>query len=305
MEQGRAVTNSGSLSGTAARSAMRDGQSGLPSRLIRLARQNLIGAFGLLLVVLLVVIAIFAEQLSPFDPNAQVGKRLTPPNEQYILGLDQLGRDVLSRLIYGTRVALGVSATSVGIALVIGGGLGLLAGYYGGVLDNGIMRVMDLMFTVPSFVLALALAGIMGASLTTVIIAVAVVTIPAIARLTRAPVLSVREGEYVTSARVVGADNVRIMGRHVLPNVMGPIIVQTTIAVADAILIEAGLSFLGLGVQAPATSWGNMLGTGRSFMELANGLSVFPGIAIMLAVLAFNLAGDGLRDVLDPRLRRA
>src|SRR6266852_4035005 len=252
-----------------------------------IVRRNLIGALGVLVVVVLVLVALFADRLSPFEPNAQVGTRLTPPNAQYVLGLDQLGRDVLSRIIYGARVALQVSLASVGVSVVVGSGLGVLSGYYGGMLDNALMRVMDVLFTLPSFVLALALTGILGPSLPNVVLAV------------------VREAEFVTSARAVGARDERIMLLHVLPNVLAPVIVQTTVSIADAILIEAGLSFLGLGVQPPDASWGNMLGTGRTFMELANGLSVFPGAAIMLAVLGFNFAGDGLRDALDPRLRGA
>jgi ABC-type dipeptide/oligopeptide/nickel transport system permease subunit len=270
---------------------------------LRLARRNVIGAFGVLVVVALFAIAAFAGRLSPYDPNAQVGKRLSPPGGNHLLGVDQLGRDVLSRLIHGTRVALGISVTSVGLSVIAGTTLGLLAGYFGGRVDNAIMRVMDLMFTLPSFVLALALTGVMGPTLQNVIIAIAIVTTPTIARITRGPVLAVRELEFVASARAAGGSDRRVMFRHVLPNVTAPIIVQTTVSIADAILIEAGLSFLGLGVQAPLTSWGNMLGTGRNFMELANGLSVFPGAAIVLAVLGFNFAGDGLRDVLDPRLR--
>lgn len=270
----------------------------------RIGRTNLIGTLGLVLVVSLTLIAIFAPQLSPHDPNAQVGKRLTEPGAQYLLGLDQLGRDELSRLIFGARVSLGVSVVSVAIALLIGSTLGLLSGYYGGALDIVIMRVMDLMFTLPSFVLALALAGILGPALPNVIVAIAFVTVPTIARITRAPVLALREAEFVHSARAVGANDRRIILRHILPNTLAPLIVQATVSISDAILIEAGLSFLGLGVQAPDTSWGNMLGSGRDYMELANGLSVFPGAAIMLAVLGFNLAGDGLRDVLDPRLRK-
>jgi peptide/nickel transport system permease protein len=259
--------------------------------------------FGLVIVLIIVFVAIFAEVLSPYDPNAQIAPRLSPPSQEYPLGVDQNGRDVLSRLIYGSRVALEVSVISVGISLLVGTTLGLVAGYYGGTLDNIIMRVMDMLFTLPSFVLALALIGVLGPSLPNVIIAITVVTVPSIARVTRGPVLAVREMEYVESARTCGANDVRIMFRHILPNVMAPVIVQSTISIADAILIEAALSFLGLGVPAPATSWGNMLGQGRRYMELANGLSIFPGIAIMLAVLGFNLAGDGLRDILDPRLR--
>jgi peptide/nickel transport system permease protein len=257
------------------------------------------------IVLLMVFAALFAGQLAPYDPNAQVGKRLLPPGEQFKLGTDQLGRDVLSRLIFGSRVALGVGASSVGIALVLGVSLGLLAGYYSGLLDTSIMRLMDLMFTLPTLVLALALAGVLGPGLLNVIIAIAVVTLPTFARMTRAPVLGLRNSEFVTSARVVGANDRRVMWRHVLPNIIGLVIVQATIAIADAILIEAALGFLGLGVQPPAVSWGNMLGTGRSYLELANGLSIFPGAAIMVAVLGFNFAGDGLRDMLDPRLKRS
>ena len=270
---------------------------------MRSVRRNLVGVLGLTVVLSLIAVAVLAEQLSPHDPNAQVGRRLSHPGGRNILGLDQLGRDVLSRLIFGARVSLIVSIVSVGLSLLVGMSLGLVAGYYGGVTDNVIMRAMDLMFTLPSFVLAIALAGILGPSLTNVIIAVAIVTTPTIARVTRGPVLAARELEFVISARAAGAADGRIMFHHVLPNVVAPIIVQATVSIADAILIEAGLSFLGLGVQAPLTSWGNMLGSGRNFMELANGLSVFPGAAIMLAVLGFNFAGDGLRDVLDPRLR--
>lgn len=270
---------------------------------MRSVRRNLVGVLGLTVVLSLIAVAVFAGQLSPHDPNAQVGRRLSPPGGRNILGLDQLGRDVLSRLIFGARVSLIVSIVSVGLSLLVGMSLGLVAGYYGGVTDNVIMRAMDLMFTLPSFVLAIALAGILGPSLTNVILAVAIVTTPTIARVTRGPVLAARELEFVISARAAGAADGRIMFHHVLPNVVAPIIVQATVSIADAILIEAGLSFLGLGVQAPHTSWGNMLGSGRNFMELANGLSVFPGAAIMLAVLGFNFAGDGLRDVLDPRLR--
>lgn len=269
----------------------------------RLARRNAIGVVGALVVLALLLTAIFAPQLSPYEPNAQVGKRLTEPNAQYPLGLDQLGRDELSRIVFGARVSLAISVTSVAIALAVGATIGLLGGYYGGWFDSLAMRVMDLMFTLPSFVLALALTGILGADLPNVILAIAFVTIPSIARITRAPVLIVREAEYVAGARVAGARDSRIVFRHVLPNVMAPLIVQTTVSIADAILIEAALSFLGLGVQPPDTSWGTMLGTGRSYMEIANGLSIFPGVAIMLAVLGFNFAGDGLRDYLDPRLR--
>jgi peptide/nickel transport system permease protein len=266
-------------------------------------RRNLLGAIGAGIVVVLILIALAAPWLSPFDPNSQVGTRLTPPAPPHLLGLDQLGRDELSRLIYGTRTALIVSASSVGIALLIGGGLGLLSGFYRGWLDAVAMRLMDVLFTLPSIILAIALAGILGATLQNVVLAIAIVTAPSLARIARAPTLVVREMDFVLGARACGAGDLRILLRYVLPNVLAPVVVQTTVCVASAIIIEASLGFLGLGVPPPAVSWGNMLGTGRQFLELANGLTIFPGVAIMVTVLGFNFAGDGLRDILDPRLR--
>jgi peptide/nickel transport system permease protein len=269
----------------------------------RIARRNLLGALGAIIVVALVLIALLAGWLSPYDPNAQVGTRLTDPGPGFALGLDQYGRDVLSRLIYGARTSLIISASSVGLALIVGGTLGLLAGYYRGWIDALAMRAMDVLFTLPSIILAIALAGLLGATLQNVILAVALVTAPSLARIARAPTLAVRQAEFVLSARAVGAGDARIMLWHVLPNVLAPIIVQATVSVANAIIIEASLGFLGLGVPPPDVSWGNMLGTGRQFIEIANGLTIFPGLAIMVTVLGFNFAGDGLRDLLDPRLR--
>ena len=272
-------------------------------RLARLAGRNVLGTLGAILVVALVLIAVLAGWLSPYDPNGQIGTRLTEPGAPFLLGLDQYGRDVLSRLVHGARTSLIISASSVGIALLVGGTVGLLAGYYRGWIDTITMRVMDVLFTLPSIILAIALAGLLGASLKNVILAVAIVTAPGLARISRAPTLVAREAEFVLSARASGAGDTRIMVRHVLPNVLAPIIVQATVSVANAIIIEASLGFLGLGVPPPEVSWGNMLGTGRQFIELANGLTIFPGLAIMVTVLGFNFAGDGLRDVLDPRLR--
>lgn len=272
-------------------------------RLVRLGGRNVLGTLGVSIVIALVLIAVLAGWLSPYDPNSQVGTRLTEPGRAYLLGLDQYGRDVLSRLIYGARTSLIISASSVGIALLVGGTLGLLAGFYRGWVDTLAMRVMDVLFTLPSIILAIALAGLLGATLQNVILAVAVVTAPSLARISRAPTLVAREAEFVVSARASGAGDGRIILCHVLPNVLAPIIVQATVSVANAIIIEASLGFLGLGVPPPEVSWGNMLGTGRQFIELANGLTIFPGLAIMVAVLGFNFAGDGLRDVLDPHLR--
>jgi ABC-type dipeptide/oligopeptide/nickel transport system permease subunit len=269
---------------------------------VRRAKANLLGMIGATIVIGLVLIAIAANWISPFDPNAQVGTRLTQPGGTHVLGLDQLGRDVLSRLIFGARTSLIISAASVGIALLIGGGIGLFAGFYRGWLDTTSMRLMDVLFTLPSIILAIALAGLLGATLQNVILAIAVVTTPGLARVTRAPTLVTREMEFVVGARASGAGDLRIIAHHVLPNVLAPVIVQATVSVANAIIIEASLGFLGLGVPPPEVSWGNMLGTGRQFLELANGLTIFPGLAIMVVVLGFNFAGDGLRDLLDPRL---
>jgi peptide/nickel transport system permease protein len=271
--------------------------------LAALARENLLGVTGASIVALLVIVALAANWISPFDPNSQIGARLTLPGAGYALGLDQYGRDVLSRLIFGARTSLIISACSVGLALLLGGGLGILAGYFRGWLDVVAMRLMDVLFTLPSIILAIALAGLLGATLQNVIVAIAVVTAPSLARIARAPTLVTRETEFVISARAMGAGDLRIMLRHVLPNVLAPIIVQATVSIANAIIIEASLGFLGLGVPPPDVSWGNMLGTGRQFLELDNGLTIFPGLAIMITVLGFNFAGDALRDALDPRLR--
>ena len=277
-----------------------------PSRLTRLKRvaaKNPLGAVGAVLIVLLLLAAALADLIAPYDPVSQLARRLTAPNDLYVLGTDEFGRDVLSRIIHGSRISLYVGVVSVGIALGIGGTLGLIAGYFGGWIDNLIMRLMDVMFSIPSLVLAIAITGILGASLRNAMIAIGIVYTPTFARVARGPVLSVVQHEYIQAARTIGARDWRIIARHVLPNVAAPIIVQTTLSLSTAILAEAVLSFLGLGTQPPEPSWGTMLGTGRKFMETAPWVAVFPGLAIMLAVLGFNLLGDGLRDALDPRLK--
>jgi peptide/nickel transport system permease protein len=277
-----------------------------PSRrtmLRRVAAKNPLGVVGAALIVGLVLVALFAGLLAPFDPFAQLARRLTAPGEPYLLGTDEFGRDVFSRIIFGSRISLYVGVVSVGMALGIGGTLGLVAGYFGGWIDNLLMRVMDVMFAIPSLVLAIAISGILGPSLQNAMVAIGIVYTPTFARVARGPVLSVVQQEYVHAARTIGARDWRIIVRHVLPNVTAPIIVQTTLSLSTAILAEAVLSFLGLGTQPPEPSWGTMLSTGRKFMETAPWVAVFPGLAIMLAVLGFNLLGDGLRDALDPRLK--
>ena len=269
----------------------------------RLAAKNPLGVAGAVLIGALLLTAALAGPIAPHEPAAQIARRLTAPGGEYLLGTDEFGRDVFSRIIFGTRISLYVGVVAVSMALLIGGTLGLVAGYFGGWLDNALMRLMDVMFAIPSLVLAIAITGILGPSLTNAMIAIGIVYTPTFARVARGPVLSVVQNEYVTAARTVGARDGRIILRHVLPNVTAPMIVQTTLSLSTAILAEAVLSFLGLGTQPPEPSWGTMLGTGRRFMETAPWVAVFPGLAIMLAVLGFNLLGDGLRDALDPRLK--
>jgi peptide/nickel transport system permease protein len=269
----------------------------------RLVAKNPLGLLGAGLILLLLLTAALADVLAPHDPVAQIARRLTPPGGAYALGTDEFGRDVLSRIIHGTRISLYVGVVSVGIALAIGGTLGLIAGYFGGWIDNLLMRLMDVMFSIPSLVLAIAITGILGPNLRNAMIAIGIVYTPTFARVARGPVLSVIQHEYIAAARTIGARDWRIILQHVLPNVTAPMIVQTTLSLSTAILAEAVLSFLGLGTQPPEPSWGTMLGTGRKFMETAPWVAIFPGAAIMLAVLGFNLLGDGLRDALDPRLK--
>ena len=276
------------------------------SWLFRLWR-NRSGAAGLILIVLFLAAALAgALGLTPYPPNEQHAKdRMQPPSRQYIFGTDEFGRDVYSRLIRGATNSLSIAFVSVALASVIGSTLGTLAGYFGGRVDNTIMRIMDLFFAFPAILLALAIIAALGPGFRNTILAISIVYMPIFARVARGPVLTVRATEYVTAARCVGARDGRILGRHVLPNIAPPLIVQVSLALSWAILTEAGLSFLGLGIQPPEPSWGSMLSEARSLLELAPWLAIFPGLAIMFCVLGFNLLGDGLRDVLDPRMRGA
>jgi peptide/nickel transport system permease protein len=257
---------------------------------------------GLVLAFLLMAVA--APAIAPFDPVSQPGKRLLPPGRPYVLGTDEFGRDILSRIVYGARVSLQVGLVSVGLALGLGGGLGLVAGYYLGVVDRLTGRLVDVMFAVPSIILIIAISGVVGPSLATAMLAIGVVYSPLFARIVRAPTLVVMQQPYVEGARAIGAGRVRIKTRYVLPNIAAPVIVQTTLSFSTAILSEATLSFLGLGTQPPDPSWGTMLAAGRRYMELAPWVAVYPGLAIALTVLGLNLVGDALRDALDPRLRQ-
>jgi peptide/nickel transport system permease protein len=262
-----------------------------------------VAVIGALLVGLVVVVALGAPALAPHDPVAQIAKPLLRPGGPHLLGTDEFGRDELSRLIWGARVSLYVGGLAVLIALALGATSGIVAGYFGGLADDIIMRAMDIVLSLPALVLAIAITSVLGPSLTNVMLAVGIVYAPTFARVARGPTLTVARVPYIEAARAIGAPNARIVVRHVLPNVAAPILVQTTVSFSTAILTEAALSFLGLGTQPPTASWGLMLSAARQYMLLDPWIAVLPGGAIALTVLGFNLLGDGLRDLLDPRLR--
>lgn len=263
------------------------------------------GALAALVVLLLIIASAVIAPLLPLADPVQVDSShaLYSPGTPFLFGSDQYGRDVFSRVIYGGRVSLLVGPIAVFIALIPGVAVGLIAGFYGRWADALLMRIIDVMLAFPGILLALGVVAVLGPSLTSLMIAVGISTIPTYARLTRASVLSARENLYVDAARVVGASNVSILLRHILPNVVAPIIVISTLGVGAAILVAASLSFLGLGSQPPTPEWGRMLSEGRQYLRDQWWIATFPGLAIMLTVLALNVLGDGLRDVLDPRLR--
>lgn len=265
--------------------------------------RNPIGIIGAVIVALTVFVALAAPLIATFPPDAQKHKRLLGPSWTNLMGTDELGRDTFSRIVYGARVSLQVGIVSVLVALAIGGFLGVVAGYGGGRIDAWLMRVVDIMFAFPGLVLAIVIAGLLGASRTNAMIAIGVVYAPAFARVIRGSVLSVMSEPYVEAGRVAGSTHWRLVRHHVLPNIVAPLIVMATVYLSSAILSEAALSFLGLGTQPPEPSWGGMLNLARTYMEINPWMAVFPGLAIMIVVLGFNFLGDGLRDVLDPRLR--
>jgi len=259
---------------------------------------------GLSILVGLTLIAVFTEYIAPYDPIAQEFKPKLPPSPKHILGTDELGRDVFSRLIYGSRITLYVALVSVGLACLIGVPLGLVAGYYGGWIDKAITFLIDLMLSFPAIILTILITAMLGPSLTNAMIAISIAFSPRIARIVRGQVLAVREEDYVIAIKAMGASGAYTMVRHVLPNSIAPLLVQVTLALGTAVLIESALAFLGLSAQPPTPSWGDMLNRGRRYIYTAPWMITAPGIMITLAVLGFNLLGDGLRDLLDPRLRR-
>jgi peptide/nickel transport system permease protein len=267
-------------------------------------RRNPGAVAGAIVLAVIVLLAVFAPVVAPYDPIEQDSQAIrASPSREHLFGADTFGRDVFSRVLFGGRQSLPVGLVAVGIAAIVGVAFGLIAGYRGGWIDSAIMRIVDMMLAFPGILLAMALVAILGTSLFNLMLAIGIATIPEYARVVRGTVLSAREMEYVTAARVSGARDRAIMLRHILPNVLPPIIVLVTLGIAAAIILGSTLSFLGLGIQPPTAEWGNMLSDGRSMIRHFWWVSFFPGMAIMLTVLAINLLGDGLRDALDPRLR--
>ena len=262
------------------------------------------GILGSVLICLLLVVAVAAPLVAPHSPVTQSFKRLLPPGGPNPLGTDEFGRDILSRIVFGSRISFEVGVIAVGVALMLGGTLGLLSGFFRGVVDTLVQRAVDILLAIPGVILIIAISGIIGPSMGTSMVAIGIVYSPAFARVIRGSTLAVVGEQYVEAARATGATPWRLVLRHVAPNVLAPVIVQVTLSFSTAILAEATLSYLGLGTQPPDPSWGTMLASGRKYLDLAPGLTVFPGVAIMLAVLGFNLLGDALRDALDPRLKQ-
>lgn len=270
----------------------------------RRLKQNKSAMLGLAIIMVLILSALFADIIAPFGIDDQnLMNALQKPNSTHWFGTDNFGRDIFSRVVHGSRISLQVGFIAVGIAMITGGILGAVAGYYGGRLDNFIMRMMDILLAIPSILLAISIVAALGPGLSNVMIAVGISSIPSYSRIVRASVLTLKDQEFVEAARAVGANDVRIIGRHIIPNSMAPIIVQATLGVAGAILSAAGLSFIGLGIQPPTPEWGAMLSSGRQFIRDYPHMTAFPGLAIMITIFGLNLLGDGLRDALDPRLK--
>lgn len=272
----------------------------------RALARNRLALVGGLVVLILVTLALLAPTIAPWDPHRpDVKKILDPPSARHWLGTDQLGRDVLSRMLYGARVSLAVGFVSVGIATLIGIMLGAAAGYQGGLVDGAVMRLVDLMLVFPRFFLLLAVLAFLRPSIWTIMAVIGLTGWMSVARLVRAEFLALKEREFVISSQSIGAGAFRIICRHILPNAMAPVLVAMTLGIPAAILTESGLSFLGLGVQPPHATWGNILNEGKDAIEIAWWLSFYPGFAILVTVLSYNLLGEGIRDALDPRLRQA
>lgn len=271
---------------------------------LRRFMRNKLGVIGFLIVLILVVMAIFAPQLAPNDPYAQsLLQRRSPPGGDFLLGADEFGRDILSRIIYGSRATLIVSFSAIALGLIGGVGLGVIAGYFGGWVDTVVMRVMDVLLAFPYLLLAIIVVSALGSGIQNSIIAIAIWATPSFARVTRSAVIGLREREFIDAARAQGSRDLRIMTQHILPNFVSTLLVYGSLNMANAVLMEAALSFLGLGVQPPTASWAAMISNGRDFIVQAPHIATIPGVFIALSVLGFNLLGDALRDALDPKQR--
>ena len=267
-------------------------------------RKNKMAMFGLIVLILLILCAIFADFIAPYgydDQNLDIA--IQGPSMEHLFGTDNFGRDIFSRIVYGSRISLQVGLLAVGVAIVVGGIFGAVAAFYGKTVDSVIMRLMDVLLAIPGMLLAIAIAATLGPGLGNMMIAIAIGNVPGYARVVRAAVLTVKEQEYIEAAQSIGANDIRVIFRHILPNAMAPIIVQATLGVAGSILSCATLSFLGLGITPPIPEWGAMLSSARQYLRDAWYMATFPGLFIMLTVYALNVVGDGLRDAIDPRLK--
>ena len=267
-------------------------------------RRNRRAMLGLTFIILLVLVAVFANFIAPYGMRQQnLSNALQSPNMTHWLGTDDLGRDVLSRLIYGTRISLTVGVSAVFVALIVGGILGVLSGYYKGWIDTLIMRFCDILLSIPSILLAIAIVASLGSSLQNMIMAIGLSNIPVFARIIRAGVMSVKEKQFIEAGEALGASDGLIIFKHILPNIMSPIIVQSSMGIATAILSAVGLGFIGLGLEASVAEWGTMLNAGRGYIRTHSYLTLYPGLVIMITILSFNLLGDGIRDAIDPKMR--
>ncbi|MGL5253700.1 MAG: ABC transporter permease [Brevinema sp.] len=273
------------------------------SRRLHRNKLALVG-FGLLFI--LTIMAMYANFIADYEfvvIKQDLSRTFVSPGRQHLLGTDEFGRDIFARIVHGARISLTIGFISVGLSICLGGFLGAVSGYFGGYLDNIIMRTMDIFLAVPSILLSIAIVSALGPSMLNLVLALSISTVPVYARIVRASVLSVREQEFIEAAHAIGGGNFYTIFKHIIPNILSPVIVQGTLGVANAILSIAGLSFIGLGVQPPMPEWGSMLAGGRSFIRRASWVTTYPGIAIMISILSLNLLGDALRDALDPRLK--
>ncbi len=270
----------------------------------RRLRKNKSAMLGLIILVLLILCALFADFIAPHPYDLQdYAHTFESPSADHLFGTDNFGRDILSRVIHGARISLVVGFSSIITAIIVGGLLGAISGYYGGRLDNILMRAMDILMSIPGMLMAISLAAAMGPGLTNMVIAIAIADIPGYARVVRSSVLTIKDQEYIEAAQSIGASDARIILKHIIPNCIAPIIVQATLGMAGAILSASSLSFLGLGIQPPTPEWGSMLSAARQYIMNYPHMCIFPGLAIMITIFALNMLGDGLRDALDPRLK--